>query len=129
MDKQQVLVVEDEPLVQHVLIDALEEAGFGVTTLASGEEAIEIFKGETGAAYVALITDINLAKRLTGWDLAQKARELNGALPVVYMTGAAADEWPSHGVPNSILITKPFAPAQIVTAIAQLLNASGSTTA
>lgn len=38
------------------------------------------------------------------------------------MTGAAADEWASHGVPNSILLTKPFAPAQLVTAVAQLLN-------
>ncbi|MFK4507205.1 hypothetical protein ABIF81_002383 [Bradyrhizobium daqingense] len=35
---------------------------------------------------------------------------------------AAADEWPSHGVPNSVLLHKPFAPAQIVTALAQLLN-------
>jgi DNA-binding response OmpR family regulator len=86
-----------------VLIDALEEAGFTVKTLANGEEAIELFKSEAAAEYVALITDINLAQRLTGWDLAQKAREINAALPVVYMTGAAADEWPSRGVPNSIL--------------------------
>jgi len=38
------------------------------------------------------------------------------------MTGAAADQWASHGVPNSILLTKPFAPAQLVTALSQLLN-------
>ena len=42
--------------------------------------------------------------------------------PVVYMTGAAADEWASQGVPNSILLQKPFAPAQLVTAVSQLLN-------
>ena len=45
--------------------------------------------------------------------------------PIVYMTGAAAEQWPSHGVPNSILLGKPFAPAQLVTAISQLLNAGG----
>jgi hypothetical protein len=28
----------------------------------------------------------------------------------------------NQGVPNSILLTKPFAPAQLVTAVAQLLN-------
>ena len=39
------------------------------------------------------------------------------------MTGAAADEWASEGVPNSILLNKPFAPAQLVTAVSQLLNA------
>ena len=42
--------------------------------------------------------------------------------PVVYMTGDSAAEWDSIGVPNSILLTKPFAPAQLVTALSQLLN-------
>jgi hypothetical protein len=28
----------------------------------------------------------------------------------------------SHGVPNSILLTKPFAPAQLITALSNLLN-------
>lgn len=31
----------------------------------------------------------------------------------------------SHGVPNSIPLQKPFAPAQLVTAVSQLLNAGG----
>jgi DNA-binding response OmpR family regulator len=44
------------------------------------------------------------------------------------MTGAAADQWASHGVPNSILLTKPFAPAQLVTAISNLLNSTTATT-
>jgi hypothetical protein len=44
-------------------------------------------------------------------------------LPVVCTTGAAADQWPSQGVPSSILLQKPFAPAQLVTAVSQLLNA------
>jgi hypothetical protein len=44
-------------------------------------------------------------------------------LPVVYITGASGNQWPSHGVPNSILLQKPFAPAQLVTAVSQLLNA------
>jgi hypothetical protein len=38
------------------------------------------------------------------------------------MSGAHGDEWPSKGVPNSIMLMKPFAPAQLVTAIWQLLN-------
>jgi DNA-binding response OmpR family regulator len=36
---------------------------------------------------------------------------------------AAAEQWASHGVPNSILLTKPFAPAQLITAVSNLLNA------
>jgi hypothetical protein len=45
------------------------------------------------------------------------------------MTGAAADKWASQGVPNSILLEKPFAPAQLVTALSNLLNAAPPTMA
>ena len=70
----------------------------------------------------ALVTDINFKAQLTGWEVARRARELSPEIPVIYMTGAAASEWPSLGVPNSVLLNKPFAAAQLVTAVAQMLN-------
>lgn len=69
-----------------------------------------------------MATDINLKGRMTGWDVARQARQIKPEFPIVYMTGAAADDWASHGVPNSILLVKPFAQAQLVTALSQLLN-------
>jgi len=56
------------------------------------------------------------------FTLTQRAREIDPEFPIIYMTGAKADQWPSRGVPNSILMEKPFAPAQLVTAVSQLLN-------
>ena len=53
---------------------------------------------------------------------AKRARELNPATAVIYMTGERGGDWAANGVPNSILLTKPFAPAQAVTAVSQLLN-------
>jgi hypothetical protein len=44
------------------------------------------------------------------------------SFPVVYMSGVAADEWLVQGVPNSIMLRKPFAPVQLVTAVSNLLN-------
>jgi hypothetical protein len=41
---------------------------------------------------------------------------------VIYITGADGHDWASLGVPNSVLIGKPFAPAQVLTAVSQLLN-------
>lgn len=40
----------------------------------------------------------------------------------LYGCGSAHD-WSANGVPNSVLITKPFVAAQIITALSQLLNA------
>jgi DNA-binding response OmpR family regulator len=101
---------------------ALAEGGFDTATAATGEEAIRLLK-VNDTEYRALVTDIHLGGKLDGWDVARAAPEINSALPVVYMTGAAADEWASKGVPNSVLLSKPFAPAQLVTAVSQLLNA------
>jgi len=122
-----VLVVEDDPLIQQLVEEALNEGGFEAAIVASGEEALTLLNGgaaisDSAVVYRALVTDINLRGKLDGWHVARKAREIDHAFPVVYMTGAAAGEWPVNGVPNSILLAKPFAPAQLVTAVSNLLN-------
>ena len=120
-----ILVVEDEEPLQGFVHDALKDGGFDLVTTGSGEEALTLF--ESGVVrYAALVTDVNLAGGMTGWILARRVRETDSSFPVVYMTGAAADQWGALGVPNSILLQKPFAPAQLVTAISQLLNAGSS---
>ncbi|HEY3680073.1 MAG TPA: response regulator [Bradyrhizobium sp.] len=122
-----ILVIEDDQDLQLIVETALMEGGFKVAMAASGEEALTLFKGNS-APYCALVTDINLLGRLDGWDVAKAIREAAPEFPIVYMTGAAADQWTSHGVPNSILLSKPFAPAQLVTAVSQLLNAGSPPT-
>ena len=119
-----VLIVEDDPTIQGIVEEALKEGGFDTAIANSAEEAVTLLKGKV-MDYRALVTDINLKGRMNGWDVARHAREIDPSFPIVYMTGAAAGEWASQGVPNSILLEKPFAPAQVVTAVSQLLNAGG----
>ena len=116
-----IMVVEDDQLIQALIEDALTEGGFEPSIAASGEEAVTLLRGNR-SHYRALVTDINLRGTMDGWEVAKQAREIDPSLPIVYMTGAAPDDWASHGVPNSVLLNKPFAPAQLVIAVAQLLN-------
>lgn len=118
------LYVEDEVLLQEVLSVALAEAGYEVLTVATGDEGVEVLKSRSGEIR-GLITDINLGPGLDGWAVAQQARELISGLPVVYVSGASHQDWTSKGVPESMMIIKPFAPAQIVVAISGLLNKAG----
>jgi DNA-binding response OmpR family regulator len=74
------------------------------------------------------VTDISLRGEMDGWEVAQQAREIDPEFPIVYVSGASAADWASKGVPNSIMLEKPFAPAQLVTAMSNLLN-SGTPTA
>jgi CheY-like chemotaxis protein len=122
-----VLVVEDDAPVQTIVEEALTDGGFEPAIAASGEEAVTLLMGIKGK-YRALVTDVQLRGVMDGWEVAKRAREIDPEFPIVYMTGGHAAEWPSHGVPNSILLTKPFAPAQLVTAVSQLLNAGKPTT-
>jgi DNA-binding response OmpR family regulator len=121
-----ILIVEDEYPLQGIVEDALTEGGFETDIVSSGEEALTLFMGKV-KKYKALITDVSLKGNISGWEIAKRIREIDPAFPVIYITGAAADQWPSRGVPNSILLEKPFAPAQLVTAISTLLNAGTST--
>jgi DNA-binding response OmpR family regulator len=116
-----ILVIEDDQEIQAILEDALRDGGFDPAIAGSGEEAITLLRG-LRSRYRALVTDVVLLGKVDGWQVARAAREINPTFPVVYVTGAAHDQWPVKGVPNSILLTKPFAPAQLVTAVSQLLN-------
>ena len=119
-----ILLVEDDQLIQSIVEEALTEGGFEVSIFASGEEAVAALNHKT---FRAVVSDIHLSGKMQGWDVARVAREIDPTLPIIYMTGKAAEEWSSKGVPNSVLLTKPFAPAQLVTAVSQLLNAGTPT--
>jgi DNA-binding response OmpR family regulator len=117
-----ILVVDDDPLLQRVVEESLGDGGFETVLAASGEKARELLDAANGR-YRALVTDINLGRdRVQGWDVARRAREIDAHFPVVYMSGESAEDWASRGVPDSIMLLKPFALAQLVTAVSQVLN-------
>ena len=97
MELPAVLVAEDDDQVQAIIEDALSEGGFDVATVATAEEGLALITRRADQ-YKALLTDIKLQGQMTGWELAKRAREIVPTLPVVYMTGDAAHEWPSQGV-------------------------------
>ncbi len=108
----------------HRLTSATVHGG-GYATVAESNGEAAIFALEAGTDFRAVVADINLSRKATGWDVARRAREIFPDLPIVYVTSVAAGEWTSLGVPNSILIPKPFASAQIMTIVSQLLVATG----
>lgn len=119
-DSPVILVVEDDLPIQIVVEDALVDGGFEPAIAPSGEEAVTLLEGARGR-YQALVIDITLLGRLDGWGVAKRAREIDPTFPILYITAAHADQWPSQGVPNSVLLTKPFGPAQLVTAVTRMV--------
>jgi len=120
-----VLIAEDQTDIGEVLKDSFEEGGYAVLLVETAAEALASLDAR-GEEVRALVTDIKLGSSTTGWDVARHARELKPEMPVVYMTGSESNDWPVLGVPNSILVPKPFAASQVITAVSQLLNASNT---
>ena len=117
-----ILIVEDQILIATDVENSLQEGGFETHLADNGKKAIALLEG--GKVSVAgLVTDIDLGAGPDGWNVAQRARELNPLIPIVYMSGHQVIEHASKGVPASLMVQKPFAAVQIVTAISQLLNA------
>ncbi|PHJ94518.1 response regulator [Nostoc linckia] len=121
MDKVRILVVEDDPLVLVAVEEALLEAGFEVVTAGSANDAVQTLESEH-TALKAVLTDIRLGKGASGWDVGRHARTLSPSMPVIYVSGDSAQDWAVHGVPKSVMLSKPFAFPQLVTALATLLN-------
>lgn len=120
MDVQPILVIEDEPLIRVDLTDVLEQAGFTVEATVDGATAIAAIDKRDHLA--GLVTDINLGSGERGWIIARHARQKFPDLAVVYITGDSAAEWNTEGVPNSVVLQKPFADAQVINAITTILN-------
>lgn len=116
-----VLLVEDELLIAFALEEELTEAGFQVTSLTRPSPALSAIEGGT-LSYRALVTDIDLGEGLDGWALARRAREVDSQLAVIYMSGKSGVEWAAQGVPNSVMLQKPFAFSQLLTALSAKLN-------
>jgi DNA-binding response OmpR family regulator len=120
MNEPILLLVEDELLVQQTLVDDLGDAGFVVIAACDGNRAIAELDADA-TRFKAIITDIRLPNGPDGWDLGRRARELVSDIPVIYMTGDSTHEWSSKGVPNSVVIAKPFAAAQLITTVSTLI--------
>lgn len=120
MDTPLLLLVEDESLLALALEVELTDAGFSVEIAQDGKQAIA--KLDAGAArFSAVVTDIRLPA-VDGWTIAKHARELVAAMPIVYMSGDSAADWAAYGVPESVMLSKPFAAAQLIAAVAKLIN-------
>ncbi|TDK37141.1 response regulator [Rhizobium deserti] len=116
-----VLLVEDDALIRLDAEEILTSEGFEVLAVDSGKQAVAELDTD-GGRFDAVVTDIRLGDGPSGWDVGRHARELVATIPVIYMTADSAKAWSSQGVPNSVLLQKPFVPAQLITALSTLLN-------
>jgi DNA-binding response OmpR family regulator len=116
-----ILLVEDEALILEGVKNELNDAGFEVVVAPNGIEALAELDADA-SQFKAVVTDIQLGCGPDGWDIGRHARELVADMPVVYMSGNGGNDWSSKGVPDSVMVAKPFAAVQLITAVSTLIT-------
>ncbi|MDB5437264.1 MAG: CheY-like receiver [Phenylobacterium sp.] len=115
-----VLVVEDEPDIAELVEDALVEAGFCVTVAHDDRTAFQKLEGEP-RSFAAIVTDINLGPGVTGFDIARRARLLNKAIKVVYISGQGPHSG-QFSVEAALMVAKPFNPRELAEQLAVFMQ-------
>lgn len=114
------LVVEDDPIINLHLVDALESQGLRVAEFLSAEEALADLRQRSRVRL--LVTDVEFHSSFDGLALARKARELHPEIGLIIATASAQEEL--GPVPaGAVYLAKPFGQSQIQAA---LLNALAS---
>ncbi len=85
---QQILVVEDEPLIRLMAVDMLNILGFGVLEAGSGAEALAV-AAEYSYGIDALMIDLGLPDQ-RGEDVVRQVAFGRPGLPVIITSGADA---------------------------------------
>ena len=112
------LVVEDDWLLRQVIVNDLQEIGWTVLEAASGVGALMMLR--EAQSVDLLVTDIQLADAVTGWDVAEAFRLSDPKLPVIYASGNPANN--GRRVTESVFLSKPIEIFELTRACRKLLG-------
>jgi two-component system, cell cycle response regulator CpdR len=104
------LIVEDDPMQREMLCLLLEECNFDVIQCESAEAAEHVLR-ESPRCLALLMTDVQLAGRMNGVELAHVAKDRNPALDVVVTSGRPLRETLPDGAK---FWSKPWAPLDVL---------------
>jgi signal transduction histidine kinase/ActR/RegA family two-component response regulator len=117
-----ILVVEDEERVRHMTVDSLRELGYTIVQASDGEQALEILAIQPRIDM--LFTDI-VMPGINGRELADRARETDPDLKILYTTGYTRNAIVHNGMldPGLSFLAKPFTLDQLAMKVRQVLDA------
>jgi CheY-like chemotaxis protein len=117
-----VLVAEDEPTVQRLIRDVLENKGYRVLLADDGESALKLIREMSGKIHL-LITDV-VMPRMNGRDLAAQLRARYSHLKVLYISGyiGKASVKIAELGPATSFLSKPFSSEALARKIRLLLD-------
>jgi two-component system OmpR family response regulator len=120
-----ILIAEDEPSILESLDFILRRAGWTISAVSDGDAALEAVRRLRPRM---LVLDVMLPKR-SGFEVLKqiRANPETHALPVLILTakGQQQDRRIAEEFGADVFVTKPYANAEVVGAVRQLLGENG----
>jgi CheY-like chemotaxis protein len=117
-----VLLVEDEWLIRAIMCEELVEAGFKVTSVETGDDALALLNSPN-QFFRVLVTDIHMPGHTDGISLARIVRARFPSVPIIYTTGRP-DALARATLPGGRVSTlvKPYKPSRLIEAVRSALS-------
>jgi DNA-binding NtrC family response regulator len=120
MQKQKILIVDDEPAVLNVVAKMVERLGYQAVTTLTGKDALQVLEKED---IEILLLDVVL-KDMTVVELANRSHSFHGRRRIIFMSGHF--QHLEINFPRSIpFLQKPFTLIDLKDAIDKVLTHSG----
>jgi PAS domain S-box-containing protein len=116
-----IMVVEDDPRVRAISVDALRELGYSVIEAADPAQALRLV--ENGRAISLLFTDV-VMPGMSGRELVDRLRQIGLTVPVLYTTGYTRNAIVHNGIldPHTQLLSKPFTIEELARKVRMILD-------
>ncbi|MEI6046482.1 MAG: ATP-binding protein [Chloroflexota bacterium] len=125
---RRILVLEDEPAIQHLLQRLLTFEGYKVEVAADGSEVIKMYQAalSTPEPFAVVIMDLTIPGGMGGKETIQKLQEFDPAVKAIVASGYSDDEvvsnYRAHGFGGALV--KPFRMEELRLAVAEVITTS-----
>lgn len=123
-----VLIIDDEPLVLRAAVRMLRTLGCDVISASNGQEGVALFEEKRERIDVAVIDLI--MPDMDGIATLEKLLEIDDTVPALLVSGYTQEAEKMEALnkrhPRVRFLAKPYQPAQLTSAVTQLLESSRS---
>lgn len=122
--QRKILAVDDNAYTLRIVKHSLDQAGYQVTTVTSGEEGLRVI-AEQGLPHLAVV-DLHMPPGMSGFEFCRSVHQYSD-VPVIMLTAVGEESTVLEGLEKHAedYIVKPFSPGELVARVGRLIRRMG----
>jgi two-component system, cell cycle sensor histidine kinase and response regulator CckA len=117
------LVVEDESVLRHLTVGALEALGYNILSAPNGQDGLRVVREHRGPPISLVVTDV-MMPRMGGKVMAEWLKTKYSELKILYVSGYADDAFAANADfdSNTAFLSKPYTTSKLASKVRELLD-------